>query len=154
MADDLYKLMSSFKASKNGLLTPAGELVVVAFYNHFEELTKYSDFKEDIENFRERIGDAEQDFIDGIPPGEHPGWHVFECYRYGEEDNLRQEILQKAYDLGWGRLGLALKRPKPHLLELETSGKNLVKLKKAAKDIAEMVDAELFIHSVDQFNSF
>lgn len=151
MTENLYELMSNFKASRNGLLTPEGELIVVSFYNHFNELAKYSDFKEDIENFKERVGDAEQDFIDSIPPGEHPGWHGFECWRYGEEDNLRQEILQKAYDLGWGRLGLAMKRPKPHLLELETSGKNLAKLKKSAKDIAEMVNAELFVHNVDHF---
>jgi len=154
MTKDFYDLMMSFKASQNGLLNPDGELVVVSFYGHFSELAKHPDFIDDIENFNYRIGEAEQDFADSIPPGEHPGWHSFECWRYGEEDDLRQEILQKAYDLGWGRLGLAFKRPKPHLLELETSGKNLARLRKAAKEIAEMVNAELFINNVDRFKEF
>jgi len=150
------KTLQDFRDTKMGLLTPNGDLISVEQYGHFEELSKYPEFKDDIELFKQKINDAMHDFeMSNMDTDndydDHIEWHVFEIYRDEEEATLRQEILQKAYNLGWGRLGLMYRRPKPHLIELETSSKNISKLKKYAMDIAEMLDAELFIHKVDNF---
>lgn len=158
-ATDLSKnydidVLNSFKAWKVGLLDPEGKLVSVQMYGHFEELKKYSEFRDAIEQFEDSVADAEYDFVSRLEPDEHPGWHSFECWKYDEEDRLRQEILQKAYDLGWARVGLVLKRPKPHLLELETSEKNVAKLKRYAEDIAELLDANLIVTNVDKFKYY
>lgn len=153
--DLLYDLESlrSFKHDKTALLDPTGKLISVSLYGHFEELQKYPEFKDDIESFDTYISDAEDDFQRSIDPGEHPAWHSFESWKFTEQEEFRRDILSKAYDLGWARIGIV---PSKSILELETSGKNVSKLRRIAKEIAEMIstpkkDYTVLVTNVDKF---
>lgn len=147
------KTLKSFKTYGVGLLTPQGELVPTMLYGHFEELKKYSEFEKEIEQYEEQVTSYRYEFESTIEPGEHPCWHVFECNTYEWQNRLETTIMQKAYDAGWARIGMVHKRPKPHLVELETSGKNIKKLEKCAREIAELLDSELLITNVDKFST-
>lgn len=141
-------VLSKFKNSRNGLLTPDGELLPVAMFDHFFELKHRSELKELIDEFEKEVDNERAIFEDNIPDGEHPEWHTFDMWESRREDELRQEILDKAYKLGWGRIAFMQKRPKPHLVELETHPDSAKTLKQYAQSVAELCDAELQVHEV------
>lgn len=133
--DELVKRMRAFKSSGMGLLNPNGELIPVGLFGHFEYLKKVPEFKEQIEYFTEMVRDAEDDFIHNLDPNEHPEWHSFEIWQDSETDKLRRDLMKKAYDLGWARIGLV---NNPYILEVETT-KASAQLKNSAKELAELL---------------
>ena len=143
-------ILTIFKMYKTGFLSPKGELIPVHLYGHFEQLKNYPEFRNDIEKFENMVADESVQFADGFGPDDHIEWHHFEMWKDDEADLFRQKILRKAYDLGWARVGLG-KKSKDRFLELETTKKNISKLKKSAKSLAEMLDAELIVTDVDKF---
>jgi len=72
------------------------ELVIemVGMYEHVEYLKKRFDWVvTEMDNLDDMIGDAHDEFINSLEPGEHPGWHSFELW----ESNERIEWLFEVY---------------------------------------------------------
>lgn len=143
--------LKQFKSWGVGLIDPTGTLIPVQTFGHFNELKEHPEFESDILEFEQRVDDWQEEFYKSCPADEHIEWHVFELWRDQEQDDLRQQILKKAYDLGWGRIGFLSKSSDDNLVELETSRKNLNRLKTYGSQIAEMLDAELSVIDVDKF---
>jgi len=148
MAFDLDQLRK-FRYERTGLLDPNGNLVVVPLYGHFEALKKYDIFHDRIEEFQNLVSQVAEDHAYGVPEGEHPEWHIFEAWQSSEENKLRTELINYAYKQGWGRIGYINNHHEP-MLELETNKETAGRLTKAARELAEMLDAELMITVVDK----
>lgn len=82
-------------------------IVEINLYDHMNELRKrFSWVDQELSDFEEMLSNEEQDFIDSIPEGEHPGWHTFECWSYSEKLDKNREIFKKlAKESRWYRVG-------------------------------------------------
>ena len=76
-------------------------------YEHLDWLkSRFEWVNTEHEAHLEHVGDAEQEFIDDLDPGEHPGWHRFEIWKSGEEIDFYHETLKRcAKDHGVFRIG-------------------------------------------------
>lgn len=143
-------VLSWFRTTRNGLLTPDGELLPVAMWDHLKELRRRPELEEMILQFEEEVSDAQYEFESGIGEDEHPAWHQFESWEIGHKEDLRVNIMDKAYQLGWGRIAFMQKRPKPHLVELETHPNTVQALQPYAQNVAELCDADLRVHETEK----
>lgn len=85
----------------------SGEIRDLPLYGHMQEVEKnFPWVREELEALSEKLSEEEQEFADSIPEGEHPGWHVFECYAYGEKADKDREIFKRlAKEHRWYRVG-------------------------------------------------
>lgn len=110
----------------------------IDLYDHMKELRKkFKWVEQELSEFEEMTSNEEQDFIDSIPEGEHPGWHTFECWYYSAKLDKHREIFKKlAKENRWYRVGFYKCKMdlNPHkqselnesdLVFLETFAKNL-----------------------------
>lgn len=139
-----FETLSKFRSYGYGLIDPDGKIIPITLFNHFEELKKDERLAQEIEDFNDMIADAAIDHVRDLGEGEHPEWHLYEMWADREKERFRTEILEKAYALGWGRLGkFYYYDGRYEFVELEANEQHAPRLKKIAEELAAMLNYEL-----------
>jgi len=141
-------IIEQFRRTNVGFIDPIGQLHPVEFYQHFETLSKFDEFKDDIEAFENELEEASDAHIKSIPEGEHPEWHIYEIWEDNRTDEFKREIMYKAYGLGWVRVGTYDVN-----MELEGFETGIKKHRKYATEIAELLNAELTENVIKKDNA-
>ena len=141
-----FETLSEFRRYGYGLITPEGEVIPVTFMGHFDGLKRDERLAQEINEFEDMLSEEADEHVRYLREDEHPEWHLYEMWADGEKDRFRTEILEKAYSLGWGRLGkFDYWDGQCKFVELEASKEHINKLKKIAEELAEMLDYGLKI---------
>ncbi len=145
------QIINKFKAKQpnfSGWITPDGEFKQVTMYDHFPLLRGIESFNELFTEFDEAHEQEKEDqynWTADLGPDDHPAWHAYYSDAEDRMEELRQEILWKAYNDGWSRISMD-KRFAGHIVEIE--GVNTKRHNKDAKDLASIYECELHLTEV------
>jgi hypothetical protein len=145
-----YETFCELVKRRFGVMSPTGEVFPCDMYNHVEVfIDQFNDpeINSQIEQLTDEseadLEQALQDKYDWMNenPDEHPEWHHYEMYaddeKYSLKNRIKALVVNKAYSLGWARIGMTKKY-------VEFEGKEYFKndIRFHGQQIAEMLNLE------------